>query len=460
MSFLGIDVGTTRIKAVVYEPRERRVVGERHAPTPVHSRAAGEVHDPDELFGVALALAADVVAAAEGATPLEGLSVASMGEEVVLVDDRAAAVGDVLAWYNPLGRELAPAFLDRFGADLFPGVRPDPTFSLFKLLWIAEHRPRDLAGAVRVTDVADYLLWRLGGGPPETIVMDWSHASRTGLLDLGAHVWNTAAVDAAGLDVSLLPRLVSSGTPIGQLSAELAERLGADGPIALVSGGHDHFCAAYAVGVRRPGSVFISAGTSEAVLLLTAHLPQVPPGEHLDAGCFVDEELWYLHQAIPSGHVFRQWRALLYADTADEELYGEVGALAGAETHARCVVDPAGPAATFADVDLHATRGHLMRALLEALACDARTALERLERLGGREGGEVIVAGQPARRCEWLDLRARVLDRPLVVAQHGETSALGAALLAQRGVTGVADPDVVTSSVWARPDASVERPCP
>lgn len=448
MSFLGIDVGTTRVKALVFDPAAGRIVAERDAETPVQVRATGEMHEPDAVLDVALSVAAAAVADA-GVRALDGVSVTSMGEEVVLYDVGGRVLGDVLTWYNPRGRDLAPAFLAEHGSELFGHVRPDPMFSLFKFLWLAAERPDDLRAAVRMTDMADHLLWRMGGGDVDAVVMDWSHASRTGFFDLAARAWDPAVIAAAGLDPALFPRLVPSGAAIGALSADVAARLGIAPGAPLVSGGHDHFCAAYAVGVRRPGSVFISAGTSEAVLLLTDRPPSVPADVPVDAGCFVDDELWYLHQPVPSGHVFRQWRPLLYAGVDDDVMWAEVAALEpGADLHCRCTVDAAGWSVTFADVELEATRAHLMRALLDALAHDARVALDRLEQLGGRAADEVVVTGRATGRPEWLDLRARVFERPLVVAEQAEATALGAALLAQRGVTGAAGDGLIGRSSW------------
>lgn len=448
MRYLGIDVGTTRIKALVHDATAGRVVAERDAETPVAHTATGEMHEPDAILAVALDVAAGALADA-GASAVDGISVTSMGEEVVLYDDAGAVIGDVLTWYNPRGRDLAPGFLARAGADLFGHVRPDPMFSLFKFLWLRAERPGDLDRAVGMTDIADHLLWRLGGSDPDARVMDWSHASRTGFFDLASRTWDERVIAAAGLDGALFPRLVPSGTPIGSLAAEHAARLGIAAGAPLVTAGHDHFCAAYAVGVRRPGSVFISAGTSEAVLLLTEHAPSVPADVPVDAGSFVDDALFYLHQPVPSGHVFRQWRPLLYAGVGDDEMWAEVAALAGAdELHCTCTVDAAGWSVTFSDVQLEATRAHLMRALLEALARDVRVALDRLEELGGRAADEVVVTGRATGRPEWLDLRARAFGRPLVVAEQAEATALGAALLAQRGVTGHGDEGLIGRSTW------------
>lgn len=454
-AFLGIDVGTTRVKAVVLDAEERTVVAERDAATPVHVRDAGAMHDPAEIFDVAVSVAADALVASGATTELKGISVTSMGEEVVLVDAAGAVLGDVLAWFNPLGRDLAPPLLAAHGDDLFSGARPDPSFSLFKLLWLAEHRPDDLARTACLTDVGSYVLWRLSGRGPDTVFMDWSHGSRTGLMNLRERAWDAAILAATGVDAGILPRLVASGTPCGELGAGASRRLGAPAGVPLVAGGHDHFCAAFAAGVREPGAVFLSAGTSEALLLVTEAPPTIPSDQLVDAGCFVDDHLFYLHENVPSGHLFRQWRALLFGAASDDELYTAVAAAPVGSHGVRCIVDRDALTADFNGVGIDATAGVIMRALLEGLALAAGDALDRLEALAGRAAGELVVVGQPASRPEWLDLRAGVLGRPLTVVPAREVTALGAAMLAQRGATGAVDPGLIARTTHApRPEVA------
>lgn len=454
-AFLGIDVGTTRVKAVVLDAGVGQVVAERHAETPVRVRDTGAMHDPAEVFEVALSVAAEALTAVGASASLDGISVTSMGEEVVLLDAAGAVVGDVLAWFNPRGRDLAAPLLAAHGDELFSGVRPDPSFSLFKLLWLAEHRPDDLARTARLADMGSYVLWRLSGGGLDEVVMDWSHGSRTGLMNLDDRTWDPAILAAAGLNPSLLPRLVASGTPCGGLAADASRRLGVAPGVPLVAGGHDHFCAAFAAGVREPGAVFLSAGTSEALLLLTEAPPSVPPDQPVDAGCFVDDRLFYLHENVPSGHLFRQWRGLLFGSASDDELYAAVAEVAVGSHGVRCTVHRDALLADLDGVGADATAGVIMRALLEGFAAAAGDALARLEALAGRSADELVVVGQPTTRPEWLDLRAGILGRALTVVQAGEASALGAALLAQRGVTGAADTGLVARTVHApRPEVA------
>ena len=166
-----------------------------------------------------------------------------------------------------------------------------------------------MATATSWTDLGDYVLIGLGGER----VMDLSHASRAGAFDLAARDWDAASLQAAGLPLSF-PRLVPSGTIVGSMDADIADRLGLHRNVRLVTGGHDHLCAAFGAGVHTSSELFLSAGTSEAHLaLLAAPIEDRGGRYHLDQGCFVDGDAYYAHVNIHSGHFYQQWRELLYA---------------------------------------------------------------------------------------------------------------------------------------------------
>ena len=434
MRYLGIDIGTTRTKAVLYHEDGGRVTAVADAPTPTGATRLGDVHVPGAIDATVDAVVDDLLVRVSPAERREvvALAVASVGEEVVLVGPDGQALDDVIAWYNPLGRAEADELLAGLAGEPPWPSRPDPTFSLFKLGWLARHRADLLRATATLTDLGGYVTARLAGLPPGGYLMDWSHASRTGLFDVASRRWSPAAADLIGLPVDRLPRLVPSGTVAGRLRPDLAARWGLPADVAVCTGGHDHFCAAYACGVRAPGEIFLSAGTSEAQVLLTAAPPRPGPDAVVDVGCFVDDRHFYLHRALPSGHLFRQWRDLLFPGTDDETLYREVGTAPAGAMGIQVEIDVTTPRLSLAGVPTTAGRGTLMRALQEALAMLGGGIGEELAELAGTPVRRVVVAGTPARQPVWRELRAAASSRPLTFAGIAEPSATGAALLARR----------------------------
>lgn len=411
--YAGIDIGTTRTKAVVYDAGAGTVVARAAVSTPVRRRPSGDVRDPAAVVAAARQVLTETVAAGGG---IAALAVASVGEEVVLLDGEGAPIGEVLTWYGPHGAQERDQLAGERGAQAVAGL--DPSFSVCKLAWLRRHRPGELARARTWTDLSGFVAAQLLGGGLEGVRVDLSHASRTGLLDLGGRAWDRAVLDQLSLGDLPLPPLTPSGTMIGE---------------GVVSGGHDHFCGAYAAGVRRPGQAFLSAGTSEAQVVLTRE----PPGPGVDGGCFVTGDLYYAHLPTPAGRLYQGWRDLLYAEADDDQVMAEVVEVPEGSGGVTVRFDRAGARTTLADVPLDVTRGVLLRALMEGLAGEAERTTDTLERATGERISEIVVAGPPATSPAWRALRTRASTRALRFSDEPEAGALGAALLAELGAINV-----------------------
>jgi xylulokinase len=424
---LGIDVGTTHTKVLALDVSDGRTLALAAAPTPVVRAGVGEAHRPGAILELAIELVAQVTARLPDAALVRSLCVASVGEEVVLLDDAGTPVADAIAWYDPRGLEEAASFLAGPGGalPLSRRWRPDGTFSLFKLLWMREHAPQVLARARTWTDLGDWVLHGLGA----PVVMDWSHASRAGAFDIIRRAWDAETVSAAELALEF-PTLVPSRTVIGRLGEVVAARMGLPPDVALVSGGHDHLCAAYGAGLRSTQELFLSAGTSEAHLMLLESPLEGEAARGIDQGCYVDDHTWYAHVNIHSGHFFKGWRDLLYGEADDATMYDEVAAVPpGADGAIFDLTDDLRRGRLDA-VPYDADRQTIMRAILEGLASRSSAIVDRLEAASGTRPERILVAGHPTRVELWKALRISAYGRPMAAVVEPESTAFGAAVMA------------------------------
>jgi sugar (pentulose or hexulose) kinase len=425
MITLGVDVGTTHTKVLALDASDGRTLALAAAPTPVVRDASGEAHRPGDVLELVVDLAARVTAQLPDASAVLALCVASVGEEVVLLDEAGTPVSDAIAWYDPRGLTEAAAFLAGPGGalPLSQRFRPDATFSLFKLLWTREHTPEVLARAHTWTDLGDWVLHGLGA----PLVMDWTHASRAGAFDIIEHSWDAETIAASELELEF-PKLVPSRTVIGRLQGAVARRLGLPLDLALVSGGHDHLCAAYGAGLRSTRELFISAGTSEAHLSLLESPLDGEAARGIDQGCYVDDSTWYAHVNIHSGHFFKQWKALLFDGITDEVMYGAIAAAESVGV-AFDVTDDL-RLGRFDAIPYDADRAAIMRAVLEGLARRSAAIIERLEAAAGSPYELVLTAGHPTRVPLWRKLRREAYGRPMAAVDEPESTAFGAAVMA------------------------------
>lgn len=429
--FLGVDIGTTRTKVGCYDSGAGRLVALRHAPTVVEPDPWGGRRDAGRLTDSISDLLRQLLAdPAVRADELAGVGVGSVGEEVVLLAGDGSVTAPVLAWFAGHGREAKLAGRDR--GDGWAWADTDETFSIFKLRWLAEQLPEAVAGARTFTSLADHVARELLADPAAPVFLNISHASRTGLLDLRAGALRTDALPDLGLRTLTLPELVDSATVVGRTSGAGVLPAG----VPVVAGGHDHMCGAFGTGVRRPGDVYVSAGTSEAQLLLVDVLPEVIE-TGIDAGVFVSGGLRFLHRATPAGRFYQAWREMLFPGTDDGSMWAEVAR----------VVDEIGPAVIDADrrraqlaaMPMEITRGHAMASLLKGLAVEAETTTARLGQLGSIEIAEVTIGGVAAGWETWRRLRQQATGRRLRFVTEPEATVLGVAVLAQLGTTGRAD---------------------
>jgi sugar (pentulose or hexulose) kinase len=413
---LGLDVGTTAVKAAAFDESLRELSHGR-APTPW----VGSELDPDALLAAALDAAA---AALPTGGEVAAVGVAGMAETGVLVDSGGAPVVPSIAWHDPRGageaeriaREL-PEFSER------TGLPPSTLCTLAKYAWMRANWP-DAARGARWVNVAEWIVQGLGG---ETTA-ESSLASRTGFYDIHTGVPWDAALELAGAPEGLAPPHAPAGTPLGRATHSTMK--GA----ALAVGGHDHLAAAVGADAAGEGDVLDSCGTAEAILRATAPLaPDVvgravaqgfTVGWHAVAGRFV------LQGAVWAGEALQAVCDLLGVPT---EARDELEAAALATDPGRLAVDGLEvKSLTVSGLTGGASPGALYRAALERIGADGASVLARMEALAGPARRLVVTGGW----SEGVAARA-VKERHLGPFHHapsGFAGCRGAAIAAQRAL--------------------------
>jgi xylulokinase len=447
---IGLDVGTTTIKAVAYDPAAGRLAARSTQPTPVHHPADTlSEHDPEALWDAAAGCLRDLAGQTAG-RQYAGLAMASFAEAGLPLDASMRPLYPIVAWYDRRSEPQAAwldAQIDALSLHAITGQRVSPSFGVTKWLWIREHRPDVAARTALWLSAQDYLLWRLCGA----VATDYTIGSRTLLFDQRAADWAPSLLEIAGLRRDQLPHLRPAGSFTGELSAGAARETGLPEGLRCFVGGHDHLCAALAAGGGRPGALVDSTGTAQAVL---AVLTEFHTGLRAAQGGFA----CYRHVA-PDAYVLKagmklaggaiEWLARLLAGSpaTDEALpYAalEAEAAAGAGKpggplwlpHLIGSGTPEGDRFSLAAaVGLRPehTRGDLFRGLLESLAFWLRHNVEEMAALTGQAPEEVLLLGGVTRLALLSQLKADCLGMPLVAPELEEAAATGAALLAGLG---------------------------
>ncbi len=421
-TLLGLDVGTTRIKAVLIDAAgvERASAA---GPTPFVTSSEGSEMAVGDLI--------DAVAAVLGRLgPLRGataaVGVAGMAECGAPLDAAGRPLGPVIAWYDPRGGEVVERLV-RAGGDALAertGRRLRTVSSVAKLGWWVERAGRSPGGWLGVPELCVHAL---GGAA----VTDPSLASRTGWYDVAARAYLAEVAAAIGVPAAALPPVVAAGSVAGRVSAAAAAWSGLAAGVPVTLAGHDHLAAAAGCGAG-PADLVDSVGTAESLVRRLPGPGRLEPGtlaRALELGAAVsarpDGDGWaVLGRGPRSGTVLAAVAAALGSPPLEEL---DAGAVEGATLEVADLVDavlagaePALPAAP---------PGELWGAVLEELARRTAAAAALCERLAG-PAERVLVVGGGARSLPWLRAKARRLAVPLWRAGTGEAAARGAAVAA------------------------------
>jgi sugar (pentulose or hexulose) kinase len=421
MAWLGVDVGTSSTKAVVYSDAGRPI-GAGRAATPWYTGPHGVDVDPTALRESAFAAIDEALRAAGAA--VGGVGVTSMGETGVLVDGHGTPIAPAIAWHD--GRDTAEAAqlvhdVDPASFTRRTGKPPTNQYALTKHRWLVANVPAARA-AVRRFNVAEWVARGLGAEE----VSERSLASRTGWLDLANEAFDPELLAWSGAAAALMPPLVAAGQPVGTATRPLLA-----GAVVTIAG-HDHQAAAVGAGVAGAGDVLDSHGSAEAVLrTVTAGLAAEQVEALAAAGITTDLGVrvgcWSLLGGTQGGLVLRRTLdelGVAWADLADLD----AAALADDPDGAASLHPQDAAAQRPPHVAIPPGGGAVWRAAIEA---ETRHAAERIATMARIVGSHerLVVTGGWCASAAVLAAKRRVFGR-LTVAEAAETGTLGAATLA------------------------------
>jgi xylulokinase len=446
---LGLDIGTTSVKAGLFDAAGRQLAAAGREYRLSHPAPDRTEIDPETWWTAAVAaVRATLATPGVDRARVAAMAVSSQGETVAAVDADGRALGPALVWLDNRAAAEAQELEGRFGDALVydrTGV-PDvnPTWTAAKLLWWRRHEPDLFRDAARFVLVEDFVLRRLTGH----FVTDGGIQCTTLLFDIRAGGWWAPMLEAVGLGPERLPEIHAPGTVVGNLTAEAAESLGLPRGLSVVAGGMDQ--GAGAVGVGNIGGGMISESTGGALTI------QAAVGRH--GGDPTGRTPVYIHSApgtylycpvCPTGGMALTWfrdqfgspetEHAVAAGRSDYDLLADLAAAVppGCEgltmlPHLAGAFSPEyEPAArgVFAGFTLAHTRGHFVRAVLEAVAFMLRRNLELLGQAGAT-ATEIRSHGGGARSHLWNQVKADVCDRPIVTLAGEDAAVRGDAMLA------------------------------
>lgn len=439
-AWLGIDVGTSSVKALLLDDRQA-VLAEGASPLGVdRPRPLWSEQDPAAWWRATEDAVAQVRAAAPDAwAGLAGIGLSGQMHGAVLLDAADRVLRPAILWNDgraaPDCVELArrvPDFAARSSNLAMPG------FTAPKLLWVRREEPELFARLGCVLLPKDWVRLCLTGER----VSEMSDSSGTLWLDVAARDWDDTLLAACELGRRQMPRLVEGSDVSGVLRPELAASWGLAGRTVPVAGGAgDNAASAVGVGAVEPGQGFLSLGTSGVVFAATDHLV-ARPERTLHAFCHALPGRWHAMTVTLSAGSALSWVAALTGQADIAALLARVEAAAADPawradapvflpylTGERTPYNDAGATGLFAGLRAGHGAEALTYAVLEGVAFAMADGLDVLREAGARLDACVMVGGG-SRSAFWSAMLADLLRLELLRFPGGGVgAAFGAARL-------------------------------
>lgn len=450
---LGVDLGTTAIKVGIFTSTGKTVAThteEYILLTPEPS----VVEQTESAYWDAFSGAVKGVLnkANIDANAIKAMSVSAQGETLAFLDENNELIGNFIVWMDTRAYDEAKEINSWFSSDeILEVTGQGPITSLYpacKVLWMKNHHPEVWAKTKKILLLEDYIFYKMGG----VFNGEGSLWCTSYMWDIRKKKWWQEMLDKLEVSEAWLPEIVETATPIGTIRPEMAEELGLPKDLMLVMGGLDQACGAIGVGNVRPG---IFSECTGAALVVATMADEMILDEKGELPCFYGAmpDLYMLHAGAKGGIILRWLRDTLCREEMEEEKNGGKSAYYLMDKMAEKV--PAGSdgltvlpfwgGAGAPDTDQYAkgvmygfslthTKGHIIRAVMEATAMNIRRMVEYTEKITGKPVTEIRSLGGGSMSPIWCQIKADVLGKPVISMKNTQDAAcLGAAMIAGVG---------------------------
>jgi len=440
--YLGLDIGTSAIKAVLCDDDQKivaqaEVALEISRPAPLWS----EQNPADWWQAVQSTLGLLRQQNALALSTVKSVGLAGQMHGAVLLDKEGRVLRPAILWND--GRSaiecqemeaLEPNLRKISGNIAMPG------FTAPKLLWVAKNEPDIFKKVAKVLLPKDYIRLCLTGD----YVAEMSDAAGTLWLDVAARKWSEELLAATGLSVTQMPSLIEGTDISGTIRPEIADAYGLSKNVLVAGGAGDNAAGAVGIGAVKPGHAFLSLGTS-GVLFLSNDTFKPNPADAVHAFCHCLPATWHQMSVILSAASCLSWVVKLTGSNSEADLLTAVAAAGTRDDELlflpylsgeRTPHNNPNAKGVFFGLTHESDSAALARSVLEGVAfamADGKDALLAAD----AKIDHISVIGGGARSDLWGEILATALDQPLVYHKGGEVGpSFGAARIARLAVTG------------------------
>lgn len=425
---LGIDIGTTSLKAAVFDGEGNRLALRSRDYTLDTNAETGYIEfNADEYIRLCEEVIAEL---SEECGQIDAISVDTQGETLIFTDEAGIPICPAVVWLDNRAEAEANEIKEKFGNEKVYNVTGQPEITAgwpaSKVLWFKKKRPEIFANVRKIFMLEDWVLYRLTGN----FVTEPTIQSSTIYYDVVKQTWWNEMLEFIGISEEQLPKVCQTATVVGEYKGA-----------KVVTGALDQIAGTVGAGCISDSVISEMTGTIMAICVMTDKMPAyrhdsiIPCHIHAINGkyCLI---LW----SSTAGMALKWFKnnfAESYSFKELDELAKDIPAGCDGLTMLPYFCGSTMPkynpnaTATFSGITLSHTRAHFARAIMEAVAY---TLKQNLDYVGADKIEEIRITGGGAASPLWAQMKADVTKRRLQSVKESETGCLGTAVFAAVGI--------------------------
>ena len=431
---IGLDIGTTSAKAVVFDMKGKLIAEAEEMIETYYPQADWVEQNPIEVEAACLVAMKQVVNKANANQDeflATGISCAM--HSLICMDEQFEPLSNMLIWSDGRSSKQAEALMQsEQGKEIYArtGTPIHPMTPLMKLIWMRENNYEPYEKAAHFMTMKEYLLQKWFG--KRTI--DYAMASSTGLMNIKELDWDSTALAAAGVEREQLSAIVAPTETFTTIDTQIAAEIGIAHDHPFVIGAADGQLANLGSGATAPGEVNISVGTSGAI---RQFVQGSPVNEVMETFTYAfSEERSIIGGPTNNGGIALQWfkDIIEFNGTHDELLAGAKDVEPGADgiiflpyvNGERAPLWNQKAKGNFFGLCIGHKKEHMTRAVLEGIAFNIYQISQSLEKMAG-ESKKISVNGGLSKSELWVQILADIFGSDIHISDTHHNAAWGAA---------------------------------
>jgi xylulokinase len=446
--FMGIDVGTTETKAVLFKSEGTAICKSSLELSLQITNQYFIEQDYDDVWKKTSLVIKETIKKSEvDPRKIAFISVTGQRETLSALDKNKKILRKGISWQDCRGRDFCKIMKDKVGDEKIRKITGLPVNTMpwaNKIMWLKEKESRLYEKTWKFLGIVDYIVFKL----TNILITDYSNASRTQLFDINTKKWSDELFDALGLDKEKMPDVKPSGTLISNVQSKAYVETGLSDQTVVIYAGGDQQCTALGAGVISVGRVSCILGTSTNMEMYTEKIPHdlrkpfevvihvVPNAYLLEGGIGTTGVIyrWFRDEFASAekvlAHSLGKDTYVVLDEEATKSPPGSLGLMlipyfAGSEYP---YWNPEDRGAIIGFTLSH-KKAHVIRAILEGVAYEYRRMLEDGIKVLRTPISEIRFSGGGAKSRLWTQIFADVLGLPGQVTEIYDTGALGAGIL-------------------------------